>query len=133
MKALIVDDVKMVGKLLANFLAPYGEIKIVPDGWQAIVEFNQAWMKDKPFELVCLDIMLPVYSGYDVLRSFRKIEDDAKIPKNKRSKIVMISALYDEKNITDAYSGGCDGYITKPFSQAKVLEELEKLGLINVK
>ena len=56
--------------------------------------------------------MMPIKDGYEVLRSLRS---HSKVP------IIMLTALSEERDKLEAFSGGCDDYLSKPFS----LKELE--------
>ena len=62
--------------------------------------------------LAILDVMMPVKDGYEVLRSLRS---HSNVP------IIMLTALSEERDKLEAFSGGCDDYLSKPFS----LKELE--------
>ncbi len=77
------------------------------DGAQALELFE-----NNIVNLAILDVMMPIKDGYEVLRSLRS---HSKVP------IIMLTALSEERDKLEAFSGGCDDYLSKPFS----LKELE--------
>ena len=70
MRILIVEDDFPARKLLQTFLAPYGETDIVVDGEEAMEAFMIALDEGRPYDLICLDIMLPKKSGQSVKLAF---------------------------------------------------------------
>lgn len=129
MKILVVEDELTSRELLRVILEPYGEVHTVPDGIQAIKAFNIA-LGQEPFDLICLDIMLPRMDGQQVLEGIRKIESERGILGPDGVKILMISALGDFEHVTAAFASQCTSYITKPIEAERIVEELQKLGLI---
>jgi two-component system chemotaxis response regulator CheY len=88
-------------------------------------------MKEKePYDLICLDIMLPKKDGQTVLKEIRDMESDAGIGGLAGVKVIMTTALSDPKNIMEAFSSQCEAYIPKPISKKKLLEEMKGLGLL---
>ena len=129
-KILIVEDVCMARALLQRFMEPYGECISVENGRQAIIEFNSAWVKETPFDLICLDIMMPEMNGQEVLENIREIEDSMDVPEDKFARILMTSALNDADHVIDAIKAKCDGYISKPYSKEKIKNALQNLAMI---
>jgi two-component system chemotaxis response regulator CheY len=127
MKTLIVDDDVLDCKLLQGLLKGYGECSIATDGDAAIQFFEDSLEKQEPFDLVCLDILMPDIDGYDVLHTMRSLEQNAKA---KQSCIVMITALGEQENKTKAFYESCDGYLIKPVEKKLLLEILNSLNLI---
>lgn len=78
--------------------------------------FLDAFRKNKP-DLICLDIMLPDYSGLDILKLIRKM--DKEIP------IMMISALQSEMDKVLALDLGADDYMTKPFGILELTSRIQ--------
>jgi two-component system chemotaxis response regulator CheY len=128
-KILIVEDELTSRELLTVILEPYGTIQTAADGIEAMKAFNLA-LANKPYDLICLDIMLPKLDGQQVLKGIRKIEGDRGILGPDAVKIIMISALGDFENVTEAFSSQCTSYITKPIDADKIVAELRNLELI---
>ena len=131
MKTLIVEDNFTIALLLQELLKSYGPSDIVGNGKEAVAAVRNAFFTADPYDLICLDIMMPEMDGHEALRQIRDQEEALGILSTNGVKIVMISALDDVHNIMAAYYSLCDAYLTKPIIKAKLLEELRKLGLIN--
>lgn len=132
MKTLIIDDDILSCKLLQSLLRDYGECSIAKDGDSAIKFFEEALKKQEPFDLVCLDIMMPEKDGYEVLRTMRSLEQSYSLQTDKRSRIVMVTALGEPENKTKAFYENCDGYLIKPIERKLLLEMLGKMKLLSM-
>ena len=86
--------------------------------------------EDEPYDLVVLEIMMPVMDGYQALSGIRNIEKERGIDKEHGVKIIMATALNDEKNVKMAIDLGCTVYSGKPIDQDRFEQGLKKLGLI---
>jgi len=73
---------------------------------------------------------MPEMDGQEALRRIRELEEDRGILSTYGTKIFMITALGDIRNVSDAYGNMCDAYLTKPIQQAKLQKELRKLKLV---
>ena len=130
MKTLIADDDFTSRLLLQGILRIYGPCQVAVNGKEAVQAVRTALETEQPYDLICLDIMMPELDGQMALKSIRDEEETWGIVPAKRAKIIMTTALSDGKNIIDAYSGLCDSYLMKPLDKAKLLDELRKLKLI---
>ena len=130
MRILIVEDEFGSRKLLQKFLSPYGECDLAVDGQEAVDAFKLALKEEDPYDLVCLDIMLPKKDGQTVLKEIRQLEEKQGIEGLDGVKIIMTTALNDPKNIMEAFKSQCEAYIPKPISKQKLLEEMKGLGLV---
>lgn len=131
MKILIAEDDLIGRKLLEKFLSKYGECHIAVDGIEALESFIEAYDQKKPYNLMCLDIMMPKLDGLKVLQSARNYEKKNSIDKDNQTKIIMTTALNDKKTVEQSYELGCDGYAWKPIDLDKFEEVLIKLNLIS--
>ena len=59
MKILLAEDDFVTRKFMANFLSKYGDCDVTVDGMEAVDAFMLALEEDEPYDLVCLDIMMP--------------------------------------------------------------------------
>lgn len=130
MRTLIVEDVHFLALILQRILEPYSKCDFAHDGSIAIEKYTRSVINSNPYDLICLDLLLPKTDGFEVLKSVRQFEDDFKVPPNERTRIVVISTFNDQKTVRRAHAAGCDGYIAKPFRKDKVLRTIEKLGLV---
>ncbi|MGB7569640.1 MAG: response regulator [Chitinivibrionales bacterium] len=129
MNILIVEDDVVSSTILHAVLSPYGNCVVVGDGLSAVASFEAAHKNKTPYGLVCLDIMLPDLDGQEALKQIRKWERQYNINGLDGVKIIMITALGDNKNIMQAFRHQCEGYIVKPIRKNKVQEQLKALGL----
>ncbi len=130
MKTLIVEDDFTSRLLLQELLKSYGPSHIAVNGKEAVEASQLALEMGEPYNLICLDIMMPEMNGQEALRKIREQEESLGILSSKGAKIVMTTALGDPKNVIAAWQSQCDAYLIKPIQKAKLLEELRKLGLI---
>ena len=130
MKCLIVEDDSTACKLLQTYLADYGDCFVAVNGDKAVKAFRKALKQGQPYDLICLDIMMPEMDGHDALKAIRRIEQKQGIYGLDGVKVIMTTALGDSKNVMGAFRTGCEAYIVKPVKKEKLLEEIEKLGLI---
>ena len=130
MRILLAEDDFVTRKFMTGFLSKYGECDVTVDGMEAVDAFMMALEDDEPYDLVCLDIMMPVMDGYQALMGIRNLEAERKIPREKQAKIIMTTALNDEKNVKMAFDLGCTVYSGKPIDQEKFEMVLKKFGLV---
>jgi two-component system chemotaxis response regulator CheY len=130
MKTLIVEDDFTSRLLLQEFLKGYGPAHIAVNGREAVEAVRLALESSEPYNLICLDIMMPEMDGQQALKEIRRAEETKGITSTYGAKIVMTTALGNIKNVSQAYSSLCDAYLVKPLDRQKLLQELRKLGLI---
>ena len=130
MKTLIVEDDFTSRVLLQEILRPFGACHIAVDGKEAIEAVRVALEANDPYQLICLDIMLPNMDGQEALKRIRALEVNHWPNEDHLAKVIMTTALDDMKNVIAAYSNLCDGYLVKPIEKNKLLAELYKLGIL---
>jgi two-component system chemotaxis response regulator CheY len=128
MRILIVDDDFTSGLVMQKMLARYGKTEVASDGKKAVEIFKQHILKKEPFDLMFLDIMLPEMDGQQVLKIIRDFEVQHSILGSDGVKIIMTTALDDNKNIMSAFRSQCEGYIVKPVSLTKIRAQMRDLG-----
>jgi two-component system OmpR family response regulator len=115
MKVLLVEDEQGLSATLTRGLKAEGFVVVaVATGTDGLLEATQ-----NQFDVVVLDIMLPGYSGYEVLRRMR--EQQVWTP------VLMLTAKDGEYDQTDAFDLGADDYLTKPFSFRVLVARLRAL------
>ena len=129
MRILLAEDDFVTRKFMMNFLAKYGDCDVTVDGMEAIDAFMMALEEDEPYDLVVLDIMMPVMDGYQALSGIRNIEKERGIDKEHGVKIIMATALNDEKNVKMAFDLGCTVYSGKPIDQDRFEQGLKNRSL----
>lgn len=130
MKTLIVEDDPYISKLLSRLLSPYGECNTVFNGLEALEAFKKAWEEKEPYDLICMDIMMPGMDGQEALKEIRNFEKELQLEEWDEVKVIMITALKDTPSIVKSYyEGRATAYITKPFDIDDILREIDSLGL----
>ncbi len=131
MKTLIVEDDFTCRFLLQKLLGGYGTTHIAINGKEAVAAVHIALECGEPYDLICLDIMMPQMDGHAALQKIRQLEEDKGILSSEGVKIIMTTALGDLKNISNAFHGLCDAYLTKPIIKCDLLKSLQTLKLIS--
>jgi two-component system chemotaxis response regulator CheY len=130
MKVLIAEDDLASRKFLYKFLSAYGECDITVDGIETIDAFLLAWDEGKPYDLICLDIMMPRLDGLKALKTIRELEQHRNIQEDQRAKIIMTTALNEQQTVFNSFDSGCQAYAAKPIDTDKLLEVIRNLGLL---
>lgn len=113
-KILVIDDDLDLCRLIKNNLEMEGYyVSTYHDGMTGLKEFQ-----NEEFQLVILDIMLPLMNGYDVLREIR---DRSCVP------VLMLTAKGSEGDKVSGLRMGADDYLTKPFSNSEFLARVSAL------
>ncbi len=121
MKALIVDDAKVVRVTLARMMGQLGyEAVKAEDGRQAL----DAMAEHPDVDVVMLDWNMPVMNGYDFLVALRGMAQHATHPK-----VIMVTTETGMPSMLKALAAGADEYIMKPFDQDMVAGKLAMVGL----
>ena len=131
MKTLIVEDDFTSRLLLQEQLKGYGPSHIAVDGEEAVEATRLALEAGEPYQLICLDIMMPKMDGHQALGKIRALEEARGVSSSHGAKIVMATALGDMKNACAAFRGLCDAYLVKPIDKNKLRETLRQLALID--
>ncbi len=130
MKILIAEDDLTSRRFLQKFLSQYGQCDVVIDGLETLDAVLLALKEEEPYDLICLDIMMPKVDGVKALKAIRQLEKQKGILPEKRAKIIMTTALAQTEFVKSAFNYGCEGYAAKPIDTQKFIEVLKKLGLI---
>ena len=131
MRTLIVEDDFTSRTLLKEILKGLGSSDIAVNGQEAIEAVRNAMASNTPYDLICLDIMMPEMNGQEALVEIRRIEEESGLHIGRGAKILMTTALGDKDNILTAFKEQCDGYLVKPVEKRKFLSLLTDLNLID--
>jgi two-component system, chemotaxis family, chemotaxis protein CheY len=128
MRILIVEDDFTSRRLLQAYLSPFGQCDIAVHGKEAVKAFKQAWLEKSPYDLICLDIMMPEMDGQDALKQIRAFEKERGIIGNDEVKVIMTTALDAPRDVFEAYyRGGCTSYLVKPIDRKALIREMKAL------
>lgn len=110
-KILVVEDEKNIAQVLQYNLTKAGyEAEIASDGGRGLERALSG-----EFDLILLDIMLPVMNGFDVCAHVRRV---SQVP------IIFVTAREEEKDKIFGLDTGADDYVTKPFSFKELLARI---------
>jgi DNA-binding response OmpR family regulator len=116
-KILIADDEPNIVSAIEFLLQQSGyEVRVARNGEEAL-RLVEAAVPD----LVVLDVMMPLKSGYEVCRRIRERTDARHV------KIVMLSAKGRDPEVNKGLSMGADLYVTKPFSTRELMAKIRGL------
>ncbi len=130
MKILIVEDDIPSRQLLQLFLADFGTCDLASNGHEALEAVSEAMQDEDPYDLICMDIMMPMMDGMEALQKIRRLEFKNFKPNAASSKVIMVTAKSQAMDVMDAFDSGCEAYLTKPISKDKLHEQMVELGLI---
>ena len=117
MRILVVEDEEAIAKgLRFNFEREGYQVDVAGDGPTALELYESA---QPPIDLVVLDLMLPMMSGYEICRTLRRL--DTEIP------VLALTARTLSEDKIQAFDCGVDQYMTKPFSLPELLSRVRNL------
>ncbi len=113
-RVLVVDDDHTVREVVVSYLrAARHDVEEAVDGEQALT-----MLRDRPVDLVVLDLMLPGIDGLEVCRRVRETSD---VP------VIMLTALGSETDRVVGLEHGADDYVTKPFSPRELVLRVDSV------
>ena len=114
---LVVDDDASVRSLVRDVLEVEGyEVDVAEDGFAALRRIAA----QRP-DCVVLDVMMPGMDGHAVLQRIRAADGGPALP------VVMLTAAADDDQAWQAWSGGVDYFLAKPFDPSELLRYLDYL------
>ena len=115
MKILLVEDEPKVSAFIRRGLEEEGfAVDVAFDG-----DTGQRLALAQPYDLVILDVILPLYNGYEVLSAIRK--QDQQLP------VLMLTALGTTQDKLQGFGGGADDYLVKPFDFSELVARVHAL------
>jgi len=121
MKVLIVDNNKVILGFLSDILSKEGFIVVMAESGEAAIEQYKSCDPD----FICLDIMMPGMSGYDVCKEIR--QQDKEIP------IIFITSKAETVHKIEGLEVGGDDYIIKPFDTNEVIARIRAVARRSIK
>lgn len=101
-KILVADDETKIRETIKDYFSAKGfDVVLAANGKEAVALSNS-----NDFDLIILDVMMPVMDGLTACKEIRK---ESNIP------VLFLSALGEEHDFLNGYSSGADDYIVKPF------------------
>lgn len=117
-KILLADDEKDLSKAIGTILTYSNyDVDIVSNGKEALDKVN-----NKIYDLIILDIMMPVMDGIQALKEIRK--NNIKIP------VILLTAKSQVDDKVEGLDSGANDYLTKPFDKKELLARIRALTRI---
>lgn len=117
-KILLIEDEPNIVEAIRFLLTRDGwNVQTHNDGGDA-----QAMIERHKPDILVLDVMLPNKSGFDILRDLRASTAYGDLP------VLMLTARGQAKDRDMAMAAGADAYMSKPFSNAEVVEQINQLA-----
>ncbi len=114
-RILLVEDDPNLGQLLCDYLEAKGYEVVHRENGE---EGHKAF-KEEHFDLLVLDVMMPVKDGFTLAREVRAL--DRHIP------MIFLTAKTMQEDTLEGFRSGADDYITKPFSMEELLARVEAI------
>ncbi len=130
MRILIAEDDRVSRTFLTQFMSQYGECDVAVDGMEALDCFMDSIKNKEPYQLLCLDVMMPKVDGLKVLKVIRALEEQREVKQSEHLRIIMMTAITDTEHVDEAFRMGCDAYAAKPVDTEQVVEVMKSLNLI---
>jgi len=123
-KIMICED-NSVNRMVAEaFMKKTGcIIEQAENGLEAVEKYRTSLKDGKPFDLILMDMQMPVMDGFSATTSIRQIEEEGKT----HSLIIAMTGNVLDSEIKKAENCGTDDYITKPFPSKVLYEKCSKL------
>lgn len=103
-RVLVVDDTATNRQILAVFLRKLGHNADLAENGAVAVDMFAA----RPYDLVIMDVVMPVMDGYEATRRIKALCGDRWVP------VIMLSALDRDESLVTGLDSGCDDYVAKP-------------------
>lgn len=116
-RILLIEDDPGTSRIISYALDQAGfEVVTAKDGIEGLSD-----VKNKAFDLLILDVMLPGLDGFQVCRELRTVHKNSSLP------VLMLSAKTQEADRKMGIKVGANDYLTKPIRPAEVVNRVEAL------
>lgn len=131
MRVLVVDDDPASRYILATYLTGVAECTLCASGAEAVESIRKSFAAGFAFDVVFLDIIMPLMDGHETLARIREVEQAVGIPPERQVRAIMVTSMDDESNtMTAFFDGQVSAYLIKPPNRSDLLKKLSILGLI---
>ncbi|CAB5133165.1 Chemotaxis regulator - transmits chemoreceptor signals to flagellar motor components CheY [Olavius algarvensis associated proteobacterium Delta 3] len=104
---LVVDDVRLDREILRHHLEAQGHHPVLAENGQQAMQI----LEQRRFDLVLLDIVMPVMDGYQVLERMKSH------PRLRHMPVIVVSAVEETMSVVRCIEMGAEDYLTKPFNR----------------
>lgn len=124
MKALVIDDSRVMRRIVSNILVDVGFETIEAENGQAAIDQMEA---HDDVTLCCIDWNMPIMTGFEFVLSVRKR------PEWRNVTLMMVTTEGEQDQIVRALAAGAHEYVIKPFTPEVIVDKLQFLGLVEMK
>jgi len=117
-KILVVDDEPVNRQILVNILSSAGYKIFTFSSGKDALDFID---KEKKIDIVLLDVMMPVLSGYEVCKRIREKFSLQELP------VILLTVKNRASDIVTGFESGANDYVTKPFDKQELLSRVNNL------
>ena len=122
MRILVAEDNDINWEIISMLLQMQGiEAERAVNGQEALR--RMAGAREGEFDLVFMDIQMPVMNGIEATKAIRKLED----PWASRIPIIAMTADAFSENVAECLAAGMNGHIAKPIDMKLVLKEIRRI------
>lgn len=119
-RILVADDSPMIGQMMRRLLGAHCAIvDVVEDGQAAVKATLEAYVFNRPYDAVLMDLHMPVMDGLTAIRLVRQAEY--------RGVIIAVTATDDERQSRLALDAGADDFVVKPVDGSQLCDRLRRL------
>lgn len=116
-RILVADDVPVNQKLVNHFLTKAGAtVTITSDGQEAVTQALAAWTAQRPYDVILMDMQMPVMDGYEATALLRA--------KGYRGRIMALTAHAMSSDRQKCLAAGCDDHTSKPIDRKKLIAQI---------
>lgn len=124
MKALVIDDSRVMRRTVGNILTEVGFEILEAENGQVALDTLEA---NDDVTLCCIDWNMPVMTGFEFIVAARKRAEWRNVT------LMMITTEGEQDQIVRALAAGAHEYVIKPFTPEVIVDKLQFLGLVDVK
>ena len=130
LRCLVVDDDVLGREMLTLNLEGFGICDQAVNGREALDKFA-ACLDSDPYDLIILDIVMPVMDGHEAALAIRRMEQERGVTPDKGVSIIVLSSLNTPQDIIQSYvSAQSAAHLIKPVKPEKLIKTLLQLELI---
>jgi twitching motility two-component system response regulator PilG len=113
---LVIDDSQLIREFMSMILEPLNvRVTLAEDGETGILR-----AKERPFDLIFLDVMMPEMDGYATCKALKQDPRTANVP------VIMLTSKSSPFNKIKGSMSGCNRYLTKPVDNNKVVAVVDE-------
>jgi len=130
LRILLVEDDFTCRFLLQTFLGRYGQCHVAVNGREAVDAFRAATILLQPYDLICMDIMMPEMDGREAVRQIRSLEATQGILSTFGVKIFMTTTVQQVREVFLCFKELCDAYLVKPIDLGQLQSQMKFYQLL---